>query len=67
MAAVWSTASTNFPSSLPAPARWITEGFTGALVDFADLAAADNPEELVGKLLKDIHALIVPRMAADAK
>jgi Family of unknown function (DUF5996) len=47
---------------LPKPARWVTEGFTGAVVDYADLAKVDDPERLVSEVLGAIHRLIGPRM-----
>lgn len=44
----------------PAPARWNTDGFTGIVLDYADINASDNPSALIESTFRDIHAMLAP-------
>jgi hypothetical protein len=46
--------------SLPAPARWWTEGWTGVVVDYDDLAQQADPAQFVEQICLDIFDVVRP-------
>lgn len=45
---------------LPAPARWHNEGWTGAVIDYAELRRAAEPEALIEAILGALHRALAP-------
>ncbi len=45
---------------LPAPARWHSEGWTGAVIDYAELRRAAEPEALIEATLGALHRALAP-------
>jgi hypothetical protein len=46
---------------LPEPARWHTEGWTGAIIDYDAISPAEQPEKVVESLLVKMYRVIAPR------
>ena len=44
----------------PEPARWNTKGFTGIVLDYADLRASDDPLRLIVRTFETIHTKLAP-------
>ena len=45
---------------LPVPARWNTKGFTGIVIDYADLLVEDEPEAMIVSALGEIYRVLSP-------
>jgi uncharacterized protein DUF5996 len=48
--------------SLPAPARWHTEGWKGLFVAYDELACADDPEALIETMFARVYELLAPTL-----
>lgn len=48
--------------SLPAPARWNTEGWNGVVVAYDELAKEADPESVVEKIFLQIYELLAPTL-----
>ena len=50
-------------AELPAPARWNTEGFQGAVLDYASIAGQPDADRRLLRFLRGIHAAGREQMA----
>jgi hypothetical protein len=48
------------PPSLPAPADWHTEGWTGVVLPYAAIAAKSHPEQYVEQMCDEIYSALLP-------
>lgn len=45
--------------TLPPPARWHTEGWTGVVFDYDDISSRDDPERVIQTLFDDIYKTLL--------
>ena len=57
---LWPQPDTATDVKPPAPARWATEGFSGIVVDYADLRTAVDPIHLIENTFAQIHRSLAP-------
>ncbi len=59
---VWPRPDDLTQARLPEPARWNSEGWTGAIVDYDVIARENQPEVVIESLLEQIHRILSSKM-----